>query len=823
MAVPSSKEIRTAIGGYIDSYQTALMVYAYSQPKGPERDANIKRAWRHVTGTLSHGRLDVLEAHEFWHAKFESLDLHPALEADEFRNPRLPSLDDPVIPTEWNPDPAHQTDDEDDSTVPVTVLDCFLSQDVHPGYRLRESAFVVNNCQLRAPHGSHAFWTRQIPGVTSSTMPPASRSAIIAAALLFVSESIAGNANVLNKPFPTPSDVRYPALFLDNDFLDRSDLNVESACKVLLSYRSEVPSEPLRLIVESFEAALADPKLKSKLSEMYALFNLTADSHMPWKFLDLHLRLILDRPDDSSWHRQLLTPRLLDNLAAAQAGQVISDIGRFISDRLEAKKTVKVTTLKQFTTMIAGSHHVNHTVSLQILFGLLRKCNHIDVQAVIVQGLIDIFKTSGEKVKSSIVESLKDIAVELAASIDGRRVIREEEWTKAELEVKAPEPSTDVSPIATALFNLSMSTDISAADRDIIVREVLWPMIRKSRANMIRWMHIFLAQHEIVLSDALVNAAIDSKPIERLINHDKVLITKDLLHDYVAFAHARYDYSQELRTVQIKLQSANATRSSKGFNFWISIWGTAGSTLDLANPIIPRLLVRSWPSISGDAISRDQVQDIVLATVERLIMSEEPETSNIIRYLQPLHRSTEITYLWKQYAVPTLHQVISKVAALRTPAWQRNPVRQPAYLPDCLQFELWLLDYPRHGTTLQIQAFVTQLSAIMDRITADAQLYHDRYSLVKSTVAQLIISSSVKVQIAFALSSRIDWEEETRTLADVLRVDLARSLLKSAGSSLDDAEKADARKMISIWETCSNESVRTIAHSAKNHAWSLFD
>jgi hypothetical protein len=829
-AVPSSKEIRTAIGGYIDNYQAALTVYAHSEPEGPKRDANIDRAWNHATGTLSHGRLNIWEAHQFWHDKFENVDLHPVLKTEVYQNPSLPSLDDPVIPTEWNPDPAHKVDTEDDSTEVMTVLDCLLSQDIYP-YRLQLDAFVANNCQLRAPHNSHKFWTRQISGVTSPVMPPASRSAIVAAALLFVSESIAGNANVLNKPFPTSSDARYPALFLDNDFLERSDLNVQSACKALLSYISEVPSEPLRRIVESFEIALADPKWQPKLNEMYALFNLTADSHMPWKFVDLHLRLILDRPDDSSWHRQLLTPRLLDNLAASQAERVISDIGRGISERLENNKSVKVTTLKQLATMIAGSHHVNQTVSLQFLIGLLSKCRHIDVQAVIVQGLIDIFKTSGDKVKSAIVGSLKDIAIDLAASIDIHRVISEDEWTRAEAESKAPEPSTDESPIATAFLNLSISADLPAADRRLIVHEVLWPMIRRSRANMIRWLHIFHVQYGIVLPDALVNAAINRRLMERLMNDKTLLITKDFLNEYATFVHHQYDHSRELRAVQRKLQNINATSPSKGYNFWASIWDSIGSTWNLANPIIPKLLVTSWSSLSDDEISRDQVQGIVFATVERLIMSNEPETSNITRYLRPLRpdfgRNSDAAHLWKLYARPTLQQVVSKIVALRTPAWQRNPVRQPAFLPDCLELELWLLDYPERrshsGSTPETQAFALQLSAVIDEITTRAQLYHDRFCLVQSTVTQLINSDYVRLHTAFELSSQVGWKDDTYTLADVLRVDFARSLIEPARSSLNNAEKADVHEMVSIWEKCSNEAIRTIAHAAENPSWSRFD
>jgi hypothetical protein len=831
-AVPSSKEIRNAIGGYIDSYETALMVYVYSQPKGPGREAHIARAWSHATSILSHGHLNIWEAREFWHIKFDSLDLYPVLGAEEYRNPRFPPSDDPTVPTEWNPDPAHEADEEGNPTaVAMTVLDCLLSQEFRYIYSLRDSKFVVNNLQLQAPHGSHRFWTRRVPGITSPTMPPASRTAIIAAALLYVTESISGHANVLSRPFPTSRDARYPALFLDNDFLDRSDLSVESACEALLSYISEVPSELLRHIAESFETALDDPKFKSKLSKMYALFNLTADSHMPWKFVGLHLRLILDRPDDSSWHRQLLAPRLLDNLPATQAEQVISDIERSILERLGNDKNVKITTLKQFAMMIARSRHVNHTTSLQVLVGLLSKCSHIDVQAVIVQGLIVIFKTSGEEVKSAIVKSLKNIAVELAASIDSHRVIREEEWTKAELEVKAPEPCTDESPIATALLDLALSEDLSAADQQTIVHEVLWPMIRKVRSNKIRWLRIFHAQHGIELPETMVNATIDRKLVERLIDDHLQFITKDVLDDYAAFVFTRHDNFRELQAMHDKLLHANAIDRSKGFTFWRSIWVSGYSAWYLADPIIPRLLVTSWRALPDNGVTRDQVQGIISATIDRLIMTSQPQTSNLIKYLQPFKfncdRSVADGKLWQQYAPSILRGVISKVAALRTPAWQRNPARQPAFLPDCLELELWLLDYPEgkphSGSTGQTQAFVMQLSAIIERMTTDGQPYHDRFCLTQRTIGQLIASDYVRLHTAFALSSTVGWKGHVYTLADVLLVDLARTLLESARSSLSKAERADIRDLILMWRECSNEAIRTIAHSANIPVYSLFD
>ncbi|KAF1823805.1 uncharacterized protein K489DRAFT_379804 [Dissoconium aciculare CBS 342.82] len=813
--VPSSKEIRAAIGGHIDSFEAALMVFGRCYPKGQEREANVQRAWKYVTGTLSRGILESWDAQKFWYDMFSGLHISPVLEDQEYRTPTFPLVDEPDVPTEWNPDPTGTVEVEDEPKAAVTVLDCLLAQNTWPSHHLDED-FGVRPSQLRAPHEVYTFWTTSVPGITNPKMPPASKTAIIAAALLFLSESIVASAKVLNKPFPTSSDARFPALFLDNDFLEHSNPQIQSAYRALLLHISEVPTEPLRAIVESFETALADPKARSKLSEMYLLFNLTADSHMPWKFVDLHLRLILDRPDDSSWHRQLLTPRLLDRLPAAQAEQVITDIGRGIEERLGEKGSVKITTLKQFSIMIASSRHVNHTVSVQTLLTLLAKCSHVDVQAVIVQGLIAIFKTSAETVKSDIVTSLKGDAVELAASIDVHKIIREEDWVKAEAEGIAPEPSSDESPIATAFLDLARSTDLSEAERSWITTELLLPTIQKSRSNMIRWMYIFHAQRNVTLPDALVDAAIDHELMVKLLNKDLRIMTKDLLDDYFAFTHARHDHAELLRKTRDELRSVNQSGPSNAFKFWQTIWGEPGRH-DLSDPLLPRLLMTRWPTLSDQGIARDQVQRIVLETIEKLIMYNQPQTSLITRYLSPFRfdprRDKDTTPLWQVYARPILQRVISRVAELRTPVWQRNPIRKPKFLPDCLTFELWLLKYPGLGDP--IDDLVSQLFTVTDRIVNDCQPYYGRFELMRRTVESSILSNNVSLHTALAISSRIDWKGATFRLADVLLIDLARSLQQTGRRSMNDVEKGDVAEMISLWEECNNEAIRGIAYQAR--------
>ena len=111
-------------------------------------------------------------------------------------------------------------------------------------------------------------------------------------------------------------------MFLDDDFLDRGDAQHKPTPDSIVSgLKSDVPPALVLALCTAMLERL-DQKLPSTLgleNELFACLKLITQSDKPQAALDFVEMVILRRPDDSSWHRQALTPGLLNALPANTA------------------------------------------------------------------------------------------------------------------------------------------------------------------------------------------------------------------------------------------------------------------------------------------------------------------------------------------------------------------------------------------------------------------------------------------------------------------------------------------------------------------------
>ena len=128
--VSKDKEIRHAVGQFIDSFGDALAIYVMQCPTGYEQDSRVHAAWSHAITALSHGRLSENEAELFWRNVFKSAIPHVNLPDSEIKinkdYPVIPTDVDPREPTEWNP-AALVIPEVESRVLPVTILYCMIA------------------------------------------------------------------------------------------------------------------------------------------------------------------------------------------------------------------------------------------------------------------------------------------------------------------------------------------------------------------------------------------------------------------------------------------------------------------------------------------------------------------------------------------------------------------------------------------------------------------------------------------------------------------------------------------------------------------------
>lgn len=839
--IPSSKEKQAAIASYIDSYETALAYYINAHKSGPERDAAVVKAWNHAVGPLSPRNLQPLQRDRFWHERFSNIGSVPKLSQPILSTtslaPILPAADDEDAIVEWNPDPSFVKEGKEGEDTAITILDCLL----HTEYSIFGSGgldmthmWAANSPScFNEPSKSPTIWTT---GRFSQYGGSTKAEGIMAAAMLLVTERIAADSSVLSKPFPYQSDARFPALYLDNDFLERKDVTESIAVDALTAVRRDLPTQPLLNIARILQPKLADPKIGSKVANIYHFFNLLGDTHMPWKFVDLHLDLIFSRPEDSAWHRQLLKKALLNNLTASQAKRAITNILNAIERSYEGEKKAKITTLKQFASLIANTNCVDHATSARALLTLLAKSKHIDVRVAVITGLIEIFHNADAAIKSIIIDGFQTHAIEMAASIDQRQVISEAEWLKAEAEAKAPEPSADlVSPITECFMQLARSKNLDTVDRQIILHKVLLPIVHQWSSNIRRWSRIFLSEHSLHLSHAALEHAMPCQLVGRLFDDHIEHLPKTLLDAYVERNFALQKTRKELQTIEAYNKSSATLRRSEQVKYWRLVWGNADA--EFMHERLPKLLCKEWSSkieTPEQRITHEHIEKIVRGIIEYYIVESnvdstgkqtDAETKTILLQLYVRHIGLDpsvnasIEALRQRYARPIAKDTIRRIDGLRTPAWQRDPQRTPAVLPDPFEMRSWLLPCPGHGIlstetmTAQCLSFAKELRGILLEITSDHRPYAARYKIILD--AAKLAKGHCKLRIALDLNAECPQKGSQVTLADMLCLQLVNTLFEQGTKPFDAADIRRGRAVVSKWTQSIDEDIRNMGVTAE--------
>lgn len=141
----------------------------------------------------------------------------------------------------------------------------------------------------------------------------------------------------------------------------------------------------------------------------YETLKSLAKSTMPSLASDLVVKTIIDRPDASSWHRQLLSEGFLKRLRTKEAHRVLLSLAKAIGDKLEEqsyvrvgeteaaksappKSLVKVTTVKYVATLLNKADFVSNDTAVEVLVELFKNAQHSDIRLAALDSLLGLLK-----------------------------------------------------------------------------------------------------------------------------------------------------------------------------------------------------------------------------------------------------------------------------------------------------------------------------------------------------------------------------------------------------------------------------------------------
>ncbi|KXX77077.1 hypothetical protein MMYC01_206331 [Madurella mycetomatis] len=842
---PTEKETVEAIEGFVDDYAVCLKLYIFSQCDDGPKDLEDR--------TLS---------------AFNDI---PGAHTPELQNPPSPSFPDignSRSPTEWNPDPytdvqSKAREDELHITLAQTCLYYMLPASKANADEISVRALAKGQKPL-SNWSARSLWR---PTAYPRSQTGATRDALIAAAILAINSQHGSDSSLMIHPFPGPEDLRFPALYLADEFLEglaEAPYMGDGFVELLKEFHRTVPADLLFGLTSSVlsKSMSATDEQGRSLWLAVDLVALLAQSDRPAMACDLIRDFVLDRAEDSSWHRHIFHAGFFSVLSHGEVKQFLGDMVRAIIERLQNGTAIKVTTVKMLANVLGGCKFVDQQTAADILGSILENAGHIDIRAATVSALIDtLTSTKDEKIIDIIVNVLETRAVPIAASMHERYPLTEEAWREAEADNNLPEvggtttldrPIMQLLEVATK-HQLSLPQWKDKPSSTLMARVFEW-----SVNNNRRWMTRFLTHNGFTVHEGneIAAAPVNIDMINNLVKQRPKDLTPETLDMVRTITMASISPPPAIAAVTAKVRNTPALANSNAGKHWLYLWGNNPTdALGLGAAALALFLNNPRNNPGSELIQA--IQSFLVDLANTLIYaSEKAALQSLTAHLNTLrdygedHDMVACYGAWRERTQPVLIRIIETIDMIRfSLAWRRNVKRVPASLPDTFALRVEMLHLPRSGppspppswkrerekggdwddvalraragTEGEIMAkFVGDVKLLVGLLAGGREPYHERWGELKDKVVEETEGVDC-LRVAVGLVGELELGVGEMGLGlglgleEYLLVELALALIMDAEGDADHSGLArKARDMVSKWAVCGDSWVRDKARAA---------
>ena len=846
-AFSTTEGIESALGPFVDDWRFALKLYVKAEPSGIHRLDRARRAWTHALDNLTGTRMSKHEAIRFWKNHFVDVGIDFSKDLDwqlpTKPAPCLPRGDDASQPTDWNPDPDPTQYDAKARKMDGTALDYMLvARDIRRRFCDIES-------ELRSCEPSSIAWKEPLFWNRDALLQPRAREAYIAAALLYLNSKQCPTHRLLKRPFPTSNDARFAALYLEDEFLERKDLTTSAALEVLTrsGVRDAVPAALTRELAREMFEALKQTSSTGLEHDTYHLLKSLARSDKPRLASDMINELVLDRLDDSSWHRQFLTKRYLGSLKSRDAMDYISRLISDIQIRLALprpaesshKPAIKVTTVKMLALLMANAEFIGAEFTVERLTELFVQAKHLDIRTAIVESLAQILVISkNTTLRAKVLSMFEEHVIPVAAAVNERYPMSDKDWEQAFSSHSLPElyrgsDEHEPAPILRILLGLCRlpSVSLSLHEKKQLATRVMLPILSMSAKNHQRWNTLFSQKQSLVLPlSELPAVSFKVRSMITVLFSCVEWMPASAFKTYSDFVLLNLHPPQWLQSVNQRILSDVDLRSSDDGEHWLATWNL-DSLYKLRRALedygyvshqkdITRLIHQPWESAVPGGVADEQVQRYLCKLADLVMIKDSTDFQDWACYvymLKPQVRTTEEQQRhWLKHSRLVVKQIVQHLDSLRTNQWQNDPNRHPAVLPDAFPLRLWLLTYPSmplspdHAERQAI--FVSEISSIIKQLIESPIPYHGPLEMLKTAVTSIYPADYAS--IAIALDPIANGVKRTLSLVDHLHAELVNVLLQGATTPRDQHVTADVKLLLQAWKDSPDEEIRMHGHRA---------
>ncbi|KAL7893944.1 hypothetical protein HDV63DRAFT_164055 [Trichoderma sp. SZMC 28014] len=866
-SVQVDEETQTAIGEFIDSWREALRLYIHSpRVRGSkisaskhnalrvQRQERITKAWKHATVNLSKGRMSLEEAERFWWPIFNDSRINvktDELEIDKSANqrlePSLPDDDEDMHPVEWNPDPDYNriAQPEKSKSIAPAYLDILLAQSpettaFYPERSPNSSVLDALKAVIPAKPQPLSFW--QSAYTTGRKLTSRTADAYVTAGILVLNMKYGSDSSLLKAPFPDANNARIPAVYLDEEFLEREAANHTQIHTMLANLSSYVPTSLLARLAASVLVSIEKKPEPEKPYKVFSqIIRIMLNGINPSLAFPLVQQFVLEYPNASAWHRMLLSPRTLMSFLPSDAKRFFESFTDAILDKLqeqEEKKRkessqsgnkrslVKVTTVKMLAQLLRECPVVDSSFAVGLNTRILERATHVDIRISSIKALTEALSAATSPVaRQRILDTLFKHAAPMASSVhEAQPAVDWDALKPSDLPEVWGDGSGNFSNPPTVDMILLAGREIDLqSDQGRMLTELKYLVLDSSAENNTRWTDLFLRTNGFSIPD---NAQLPPIPVFPaalntllgLMQSEISLKYIDVMKRYTLMKMNPPDWLARIN--QAVKDDQDLYRSNTG-KHWYNLWSSDHYTY--MNKTLENVSVFLGPK-NPDTQDREQSRAFY-ESLEQFIFElgdtfiTEGLSSQYASFLDKISPIGPESPVWRR--------LVDRINTLRTPAWQADPNREPKVLPDTLPLKLKMLNLPKQELTDPDEAktalarCVNGVVELLDEFVSSGTPYFERFNKLQKELGTVEPMAEMAIVLGSEPARRSASE---MTLVDHLRLELAVDMMnrsnvfnKGLGKAHDEDVVNAATGMVMDMSNSHVEYIRTLAAPLKNN------
>ncbi|KAL5417684.1 hypothetical protein PMIN04_007642 [Paraphaeosphaeria minitans] len=868
---PEDKEIREAIGTLVDDYLFALKMFASEWLNKEEKTRRLHEAWAYAIGPLSEGRFTPQDADRYWTTGETGDIFFPKYwhDASDTRFPNWPLVPEAKYPEavhEWNPIPATLNYTTERKLNTITYIDVSKQLLDRSHNATVSTTFQLDDPVIPATIHADAFstiFTRR------AKADPAIKEGQILLAFSHL-DNLFPKLRLLDTRFPTAAPelvCRYPAVYLDSDYLSGTSSGSSRVADAIDFLNAELANVPSSLLAKAahnaYEALSTTSEQESGYVDLerhtFQLVRMLVCCDRPNLASDLVVHIVLDRPQNSSWHRQLLSKSFLRRLPAAAAQECVSTFAKAIisitkkqaaisinsstrskPDQSTGRSTetmdyrqgpVKVTTAKLLAEMLGDTACLPEQFAVSILSELIKNATHVDIRGAALSSLLGLLRFGSAKKVDNILTALQ-IIIPIAGNLRERCLITEAEWAHAENKLELPELDDQGSlnesvPMLWSLFAFLNETPPGSFQflfQTAFVTRIVLPIITNLEYQTAKWVSLFLRKYGFDFS------AQQDLDIPQIPRHQQILY--ELLRCAAPFlpisflnkysAHCTFNISppDDIGKLNKRLREDVTATSDPAARAWLARYDVgmdvSGRSFQVTS-LLDKYANNATSSRLTGEITIKAVQAAYLKLYTVILLHDTEHLKAVHReqrLLWPYSPSSLIDLFWGINYKPVVEAIILYVESLHTREWERDPSRHPLVLPNTFILRMHLLQYAaQHSDHPQdsaehCAAFASRVAKLVGQISHG--LYHNKFLELKASLGY--VRGDDRWRVACLLGDVGKTPLSWLTLQDQLRVELAATLLYDGTreGNRDVALSGEVEALRQSWRASESEEVRRL-------------